>query len=288
MTPASVTAFCPGHISGYFRRVDGKSPASTGSIGAGIVISEGVTSVVRPAGATSITVKRVRPGAGAEEISRESPPLASALERIGATVRVETTCTLPISAGFGLSAAALLSTLAAADRLLGLGLGADDIAEVAHETEVLFRTGLGDVAACQAGGRVVRNGPGISGEIIRKFDITDPLYTISFGQIPTPSVLGSPEQMAQVTAAFPDRQPAGGYDFFTLAREFSRKSRLETPRVTKVLSACDKNGIPAAMTMLGEGVFACGEAAQGILAEFGEVFGMEVARMGTRILEVEA
>lgn len=288
MTPASVTAFCPGHISGYFRRVDGETPAATGSIGAGIVISEGVTSVVRPADAVSISVNRARQGAGTIEVSREAPPLESALERIGATVRVETTCSLPISAGFGLSAAALLSTLTATNRLLGLGLAACDIAEVAHETEVLFRTGLGDVAACQAGGRVVRNGPGISGEIIREFDIRDPIYTVSFGQIPTPSVLGSPEQMARVTAAFPGRQPKNGNDFFTLAREFSRKSGLETPKVTEVLSSCDRRGVPAAMTMLGEGVFACGEAARGVLEEYGEVFGMEVARTGTRIIEVVA
>ena len=37
----SVTAYCPGHISGYFKRVIGKTPEPTGSIGAGIVIDPG-------------------------------------------------------------------------------------------------------------------------------------------------------------------------------------------------------------------------------------------------------
>jgi pantoate kinase len=46
MTPASVTAFCPGHISGYFKRVNGQTLATTGSIGAGVVIDEGVTVTV--------------------------------------------------------------------------------------------------------------------------------------------------------------------------------------------------------------------------------------------------
>jgi len=287
MIPASVTAFCPGHISGYFRRVDGRDPATTGSIGAGIVISEGVTSTVRPSDTVSVIV-RMQPDTGAPvEISRSSPPLASALDRLGATVAVETVCRLPISAGFGLSAAALLSTLTATDRLLGLGLAADDIAEIAHETEVKFKTGLGDVAACQGGGRVVRTGPGIHGTIRRSFDLTEPISAVCFGPIHTPDVLGSPEQMARVAGAFPAQQPETAEEFFACCREFSEKSGLETASVKRVLAACDRNNIPAAMTMLGDGVFAYGAEAAAVLQPFGTVYGMQMAKSGTQILEVK-
>jgi len=51
MTGGSV-AFCPGHISGYFKRVMGQDAASTGSSGAGIVISEGVLARVAPSNQT--------------------------------------------------------------------------------------------------------------------------------------------------------------------------------------------------------------------------------------------
>jgi pantoate kinase len=286
MIPASVTAFCPGHISGYFRRVDGRDPATTGSIGAGIVISEGVTSTVRKAGTSSVIVRMQSADGSAVEVSRSSPPLASALDRIGATVSVETLCRLPISAGFGLSAAALLSTLTATDRLLGLGLAADDIAEIAHETEVKFKTGLGDVAACQGGGRVVRTGPGIHGTIRRSFDLAGPFSAVCFGPIHTPDVLGSPAQMAQVAGAFPAREPETAEEFFACCREFSEKSGLETASVKNVLAACDRNHIPAAMTMLGDGVFAYGAGAAGVLRPFGAVYWMQMAASGTRILEV--
>jgi len=287
MTPASVTAFCPGHISGYFRRVDGSDPATTGSLGAGIVISEGVTATVRPADRSSVVV-RVRSSDGtSREISRTSPPISSALDRFGVTVAVETVCRLPIGAGFGLSAAALLATLTATNRLLDLGLSTDGIAEVAHETEVVFRTGLGDVAACQGGGRVVRTGAGIHGTIRRHFDLDFPICAITFGPIHTPDVLGSPEQMARVAAAFPVRQPETCMDFFACCREFSKKSGLETPAVTKVLAECDRCHIPAAMTMLGEGVFACGDRASEILRPFGEVYEMGMANAGVRIMEVD-
>ena len=283
MTPASVTAFCPGHISGYFRRVDGHDPATTGSIGAGIVINEGVTATVRLSPHSSVVVRVRSPEGTAREISRTSPPLSFALDRLGVTVAVETVCRLPIGAGFGLSAAALLATLSATNRLLALDLGADAIAELAHETEVIFRTGLGDVAACQGGGRVVRTGPGIHGTILRSFDLDAPVCAVSFGPIHTPDVLGSPAQMAQVAAAFPQRQPKNFMEFFACCREFSAGSGLETPAVQRVLAECDRQGIPAAMTMLGDGVFAYGERACDALRPFGEVYGMGMADAGVQV-----
>jgi pantoate kinase len=285
MKSASVTAFCPGHISGYFRRVDGQDPATTGSIGAGIVISEGVTSTVTRTSRPSIIVWIRSADGTVREISRKSPPLTYALDQLDITVAVETACRLPIGAGFGLSAAALLSTLTAANRLLDLGLGADALAEIAHETEVIFRTGLGDVAACQGGGRVVRTGPGIHGMILRTFDLNAPVCAVSFGPIHTPDVLGSPAQMARVAAAFPERQPENMTEFFAGCREFSAASGLETAAVQRVLTACDRQGVPAAMTMLGNGVFACGERAYTVLQPFGEVYMMDMANCGVHIVE---
>ena len=286
MTLSSVTAFCPGHISGYFRRVNGTDPATTGSIGAGIVINEGVTATVRPGKESAVTVQ-VRDQEGKIRVAaRESPPVSFALDRLGVTAEVTTVCRLPIGAGFGLSAAALLATLTAANRLFGLERPAEEIAGLAHETEVLFRTGLGDVSACQGGGRVVRASPGIHGNILRSFDLIEPVSAVSFGPIHTPSVLGSPSQMEQVAAAFPKNQPSTVKEFFACCREFSRASGLETPFVQRVLARCDDNGIAAAMTMLGEGVFAYGNHAPGTLQEFGEVYVMGMARDGIQILEV--
>jgi pantoate kinase len=285
MTAASVTAFCPGHISGYFRRVDGHDPATTGSIGAGIVISEGVTATVKRTGRPSVIVRIRSPDGTVRELSRESPPLTYALDQLGITAAVETACRLPISAGFGLSAAALLSTLTAANHLLDLGRDADTIAELAHETEVLFRTGLGDVSACQGGGRVVRTGPGIHGTILRSFDLDAPICAVSFGPIHTPEVLGSPAQMTRVAEAFPNRRPETVAEFFACCREFSAASGLETAAVQRVFAECDRQGIAAAMTMLGDGVFAYGDRAGTVLRQFGEVYAMGMAESGVRIVE---
>ncbi|MEI8331082.1 MAG: GHMP kinase, partial [Methanomicrobiales archaeon] len=188
----------------------------------------------------------------------------------------------------GLSAAALLATGTALNRLFSLGLTPRDIALWSHEIEVEHKTGLGDVAAAQAGGRVVRHGPGIDARIERFFDLPEPLFSVNFGPIHTPTVLGSPARMEQVSSAFPSRSPADARDFFELSKQFAIKSGLITDPVKKVLVACKRENIPAGMTMLGEGVFAYGKNAQSTLSPFGEVYQFGVSPTGPKILEERA
>ena len=276
----TAVAFSPGHISGYFRRVEGSLPSSTGSVGAGVVIDEGVRSTVVPAAETDVRV--VRRG----RASTGSPPVEYALDRLGVAARVTTECRLPIGAGFGLSAAALLSTLTAANHLFDLGLSVDEVAARAHEAEVFHRTGLGDVAASQAGGVVCRTGPGIHAAITRLYP-EEPLYAVSLGPLPTASVLSSEETMARIAAAYPDRCPRDLADFCLLSRGFAEKSGLIAPGVQTVLESCDAAGVPASMTMLGNGVFACGDGAEEVLSRFGEVYGLRVARRGPYLIEMK-
>ena len=286
MKQRTVTAFCPGHISGYFRRIEGTSVAATGSIGAGIVISEGVTATVSPADSTSVSVNRKDETGNLIHRSPGSPPLEYVLGKLGITVAVTTECHLPIGAGFGLSAAALLATLTAVNQCLDLGLTPRNIALLAHEAEVVHRTGLGDVAACQGGGRVVRSGPGIDGAIARLFDLPEPLHAVSFGPISTPSVLGSQEQMDRVSAAYPLFPPEHAQDFFRISRLFAEKSGLLTRDARAVIRQCADRNIPASMTMLGNGVFAYGKKGRDILAASGIVYEFTVAQEGARVIEV--
>jgi len=283
-TAMSVTAYCPGHISGYFKRIAGPTAGETGSIGAGIVIDPGVTVTVKPANHISVRILQRDQGCGVRQIADRSLPLESALHRVGIDASVVTECRLPIGAGFGLSAAALLATLTAVNAMADLGLDAHEIARVAHETEVVHRTGLGDVAACQNGGRVVRTGAGIDGIIHRHFDLPGTIYAISYGPIPTPLVLGSPAQMERVGRAFPKNEPSSAGEFVAAARSFARASGLMTDEVARVLSACAAEGVPAGMTMLGNGVFAWGHKAYAVLRPFGKVYRCRVATAGASII----
>ncbi|QSZ66714.1 GHMP kinase [Methanofollis aquaemaris] len=281
----TAVAFCPGHISGYFKKVAGETPETTGSLGAGIVVDEGVRAVASAADRLDVVIRRVDRNGRTLAESVGAPPVEYLMTELGVAARVETTCRLPIGSGFGLSAAALLASATALDALFDLGLGGEGIAALAHRAEVVHNTGLGDVAACQGGGVVCREGPGTAARITRVMT-DETIYALSFGPLPTPEVIGSPEQLARVAAAFPPECPRDLAELFAFSRAFAEKSGLVRPEVRAALDACDETGVPASMTMLGLGVFAAGEGAGEVLAGFGELFPLKVAHEGFRLVEV--
>lgn len=280
----TAVAFAPGHISGYFRRVDGISRETTGSCGAGCVIDRGVFATVTRAAETMITVTDTLPD-GRSTLFQGSALLEELFEEFGITARVSTMAEMPIGAGFGMSAAAILATLTAANAVFDLGLSRDEITAVAHATEVSHNTGLGDVAAASGGGAVVRTGPGISG-VSRRFFPDTTIWAITFGAISTPEVIGSPARMAEVTAAFPDGEPETLDELLGLSRSFAERSGLIPDTLRPVLAACDAARVPASMTMLGCGVFAAGSSAGPVLQRFGRAVPLRVCPEGPKLLKV--
>ncbi len=279
--PTSMKAFSPGHISGYFSKVVGKTAEGTGSIGAGLVLNEGVTATVERSDETEVVVV----ADGIETIG--SPPIEEALERMGVQAFVRTESLLPMGSGFGLSAASLLAAITAANELFSLSMGMPEIARCAHEIEVLHGNGLGDVAAELGGGLVCRSSPGINGVAGRLMVPEMPVAIVSLSPISTQQVLASPESMEKIALAYPGRCPADIDDFFMLSRQFAESSGLITDPVRAILSACDDANVPASMTMLGEGVFAYGKDAEAVLSQFGKVYITSVADEGPKILEVK-
>jgi pantoate kinase len=287
MEKASV-AFCPGHISGYFRPVRGNTMKNTGSCGAGIVISDGVTVIVKPAQETRVEITRVDlHGSVVERIAR-SPPIEYLMKSLGERADVITRCHLPISAGFGLSAAALIASAMAANHVFSLGHTMAECSWFAHEAEIFHKTGLGDVAACQEGGVDCRKGPGIDADIVRLKGPFPPLCAATFGPLPSPGILGSPDAMEQVTRAFPASCPGSIEELLTISREFTEKSGLITPDVRRALQICDAAGVPASMTMLGNGIFAIGNDAFDVLSGFFRVYPLCVATTGPCLLPVDS
>jgi pantoate kinase len=284
----AAVAFCPGHISGYFRPVIGKSLRETGSTGAGIVISEGVTVLVQRAPVTQVEITRVDHRGSVIERVKGSPPIEYLMDNLGVTALVSTKCHLPISAGFGLSAAALTASALAANQLFTLGMTPSACSWYAHEAEIIHKTGLGDIAACQGGGIDCRKGPGIDAEIIRLPGPYPRLFAAIFGPLPSPGILGSPEAMDKVTSAFPGTCPGSIEELLDLSRVFSEKSGLITPDVRVALDRCDTAGVPASMTMLGNGIFGIGDTSLAVLSGFTSVFSLEVAASGPRLLPVSS
>ena len=131
---------------------------------------------------------------------------------------------------------------------------------------------------------MVRRGPGVKADILR-FPSDEPVCAVSFGPIPTPGILDSDDAMARIRGAFPSAEPRGIEELVRVSRTFAERSGLVTPRVHTALAACDDAGVPASMTLLGDGVFATGSGADRILARFGRVNRLHVASGGFGLLE---
>lgn len=281
-----VTAFCPGHISGFFLPVLGDNPETSGSTGGGIVISEGVRAVVARSTSPSVRIYRTD-RYGVPVLADESPSLLmDLLDHLRVNAEIETFSHLPSGCGYGMSAAALLAATHALNELYDLKMDIQTCTKVAHRLEVLHRSGLGDVSACQGGGYVIRTTPGPDGIIIRNHD-PRPLYALTISPLLTSSVLSSPEIMERIVSAYPEKMPRSLDELMAVSRQFAEQSGLISGAVRKILSACDANDIQASMTMLGNGVFVLGRNVEPVLKGFGELFRLSLATSGPRVLRGE-
>ena len=221
------------------------------------------------------------------ELYTNPPVILSALGELDLRVQVRTTSRLPVGAGFGMSAAATLASLAAANAATEAGYSRRELANVAHQAEVAHLTGLGDVVACCGGGMHYRTEPGIDATVHRNFS-KEKICAVSFGPLPTPDILSSSRAMKKIQDAWPDAVPGDLDSFFELSRTFSEKSGLITSEVRRVLDICSDEQVPASMTMLGNGVFAVGPRARHVLEKscgVMKVYEMSIAKQGFHVVE---
>ncbi|CQH48338.1 pantoate kinase [Halobacterium hubeiense] len=249
----AATAFAPGHVTGFFSVERTETPERTGSRGAGITLSAGVTTRVEPSDETRVRLN-------GREVAVES--VTRVLDALDATAAVSAETELPLGAGFGVSGAMALGTALAANSAFDAGLSVNDLVSVAHAAEVEAGTGLGDVVAQARGGVPIRVKPGAPahGRLDGVPDAGRVEY-VSFGGLSTSDVIGG--DTATLSAAGEDalaalREHPTLPRFMALSREFSREAGLLDGDVEAAVEAVTDAGGEAAMAMLGETVFALG------------------------------
>jgi pantoate kinase len=246
-------AFVPGHVTGFFTVDRADDPTKTGSRGAGLALSEGVTVTVRPAAESIVVLDGETVSVAAVE---------GVLDALRATARVRCVTDLPVGAGFGVSGAMALGTALAANDAFGTVLSAYELATVAHGAEVQAGTGLGDVVAQRHGGVPVRLEPGSPQH--NRMDAVPERSRVEFvtnGEIPTADVIGDDTDAitrAGETALSDLVQEPTLEGLMTASRQFSREAGLLTDWVRGVVTDVSGAGGDAAMGMLGETVFALG------------------------------
>ncbi|MGQ0798425.1 MAG: pantoate kinase, partial [Methanobacteriota archaeon] len=183
-------AFCPGHVTAFFEVVDHEDPRRKGSRGAGLSLSLGVTTVARVRDASRPSVEVFVNGKPTKaEVTRAAA--ASILGDHAYEVKILSETPLPVSQGFGVSAAAALSTILALDDALGVGRPRDELVTAAHVTEIECHTGLGDVVPASLGGMDLRLAPGAPGAAdVRTHEIREDILLAVIGpEISTRAVL---------------------------------------------------------------------------------------------------
>jgi pantoate kinase len=254
MSDAGTEAFVPGHVTGFFTvDRDESDPTKTGSRGAGLTLSDGVTVRVRPAEETTVYLDDASVDIGSVE------RVLDALD-VTATVLLETD--LPLGSGFGVSGAAALGTALAGNREFRCELSENELVTIAHGAEVQAGTGLGDVVAQARGGVPVRLEPGAPGHgRLDGLPFVARVEYLPLGELSTEEVLtGDTDAVTRAGEKALSRvvgEPTLA-SFVYASRAFARDADLLTPQVREVIEDVSAADGQASMAMLGETVFALG------------------------------
>ncbi|MFB6267737.1 MAG: pantoate kinase [Halodesulfurarchaeum sp.] len=258
-------AFVPGHVTGVFTVDRRDDPARTGSTGAGVTLTDGVTVTVEPAASTNVLVNGT-------DLAVE--PVTAVLDRLlgqadGRTstgpdhqveVRVETD--LPLGAGFGVSGGMALGTALAANRALDLAHTENELIRAAHVAEVEAGTGLGDVVAQARGGAPIRLEPGAPphGQL-DGIPETARVEYLSVGELSTPDILETrAETITRAGRRALDRlleRPTLDH-LLERSREFAEEVGLLDEAMSERIEAVEDEGGRATMAMLGRTVIGFG------------------------------
>ena len=273
-------AFVPSHITGFFAALRQEDPLLSGSIGCGLNLALGATTIVEPSDEMQIFLNG--------ELS-DAPVSGYVIDRLAKTpVNVRTKLDMPLGSGFGASGAGALGCAYALNAHFDLGMMANQVAAVAHSAEVVNRTGLGDVIAQNTGGLVVRLEPGAPG-IGRVDRIPVPAINVNFvvrGPISTREVLSDEKAMNDINSAGKAclkellAKPTLE-EFMRLSRRFTSKIGLASNWALDAIEAVEAAGGMASMIMLGDSVFAIGGGEA--LSEFGKVGSTFVSHRGANL-----
>ena len=262
------TAFCPAHITGFFKaHVDENqnSLENFGSTGAGFSIKQGVTTRV------NIDTKdnqesnfRITTKGYQSDKTDVSEFVLNEFLKLGKFSNkffdIEHEISIPVGYGLGSSGAVALSLSYALDQALETKLDKTIIGQIAHNAEVNCKTGLGDVLASFHGGFEIRVKPGAPGigDVEKIFTEKISVIMICFSPISTNKFIK--ERLSQINGLggkMVNRLlESKNYEHFQdMSLEFAKFVDVITPRMQKLVNELSKNKIKCGIAFFGETVF---------------------------------
>jgi len=262
------TAFCPAHITGFFKAYLDDSQNSLenfGSTGAGFSIKQGVTTRVKVDTKDNqesnfrITTKGYQPDKTdvSEFVLNEFLKLGKFSNKF---FDIEHEISIPVGYGLGSSGAVALSLSFALDQALETKLDKTTIGQIAHNAEVNCKTGLGDVLASFHGGFEIRVKPGAPGIgcVEKIFTNEISVIMICFSPISTNKFIK--ERLSQINGLggkMVNRllESKNYKHFQDMSLEFAKFVDVITPRMQKLVNELSKNNIKCGIAFFGETVF---------------------------------
>ena len=258
------TAFCPAHITGFFKaELDQEDSKQLGSLGAGFSIQKGVKTIVTVRDATKHDISNFSIKVNGFESGdmRVSELVLSKFPINEKFVDVTHEIDVPVGYGFGCSAAVALSLSIALNDALNCKLSKIEVAQIAHNVEIECKTGLGDVLASYHGGfevRIKSGAPGI-GQVKKinskeKRDVIiicfNPISTKKFLKEKISSINGLGGKMVKKLIESNDTE-----EFQDMSVKFAKYVNVITPRMNQVINLLHKNEIKCGIALFGETIF---------------------------------
>ena len=258
------TAFCPAHITGFFKaELDKEDSKQLGSLGAGFSIQKGVKTTVTIRNKTKHDISNfvIKVNGFESGDMRVSELVLNRFSVKGKFIDVTHDIDVPVGYGFGCSAAVALSLSIALNDALDCKLTKIQVAQIAHNIEIECRTGLGDVLASYHGGFEIRVKPGAPGVgQVKKIDLSEkrdviiicfnPISTKKFLKEKISSINGLGGKMVKKLIESNDTE-----EFQDMSIKFAKYVNVVTPKMNQVINLLHKNGIKCGVALFGETVF---------------------------------
>ncbi len=249
--------FSPASVTCFFSPKIGASASDTCSNGCAINLEQGVQARVQAASTTEIFFNGQ---------NKSIAPVEYVIQRLSPEpVKISLESPLPLGCGFGLSAASCLSAALVIVKHYNLNLDRAELGNLAHEAEVIYKTGLGDVASQLCGGIVYRRcetGPLDSEQLAIA---AQPVYFRIFDELETAKVLTNSQLVHRVaqTGKKATEWLVDNIGNLTLADILSHSHAfaqdaglINNEAVKNCINAVLAQGGQATMIMLGQGVIA--------------------------------
>jgi pantoate kinase len=292
MKTNSASAFAPGHISGFFEPIFFKNDIfRTGSRGAGVNISLGAESEVIINKSDKLNIEIILNG----KITN-FPVISTALKYLvedkPMKITVKTKLDLPLSQGFGMSAACAVSASYALSKIINKSYF--EAMKASHYAEIIHKTGLGDVISCFFGGIEMRTKPGLPPWGIIQHILGEPeiVLCVFKGILETNKILNDVE-LLKIISHYGNycierlMQSPNIENFFSLSQIFTINTNIASNKILETIQNLKDFG-KASMCMLGNSIFAIGDVGKicGELKSLGKIYICDVDKSGARIITI--